>query len=128
MSKEEFKQRWARKSLREMLSVVEECVGKLGESMEEMKEDSEQELLDSQRKKLMERNDALEAMVKTLKEETMVTMIALSTRIEELKRELALCRAVVGKGLSSASPSYEDVPKPKELVGTRSACNGDNSL
>ncbi|MFQ6660067.1 hypothetical protein Gotur_028697 [Gossypium turneri] len=27
MSKEEFKQRWARKSLREMLSAVEECVG-----------------------------------------------------------------------------------------------------
>jgi len=38
MSKEEFEQRWARKSLREMLSAVEVRVGKLEESMEDVKE------------------------------------------------------------------------------------------
>ncbi|MBA0727547.1 hypothetical protein Golax_000525 [Gossypium laxum] len=59
--------------------------------------DSVQELLDSQRKKLSEKNDALEAMMMALKEETMATTWALSTRIEELDRELALCQAAVGK-------------------------------
>ncbi|MBA0577084.1 hypothetical protein Golob_024838 [Gossypium lobatum] len=38
MSKEEFEQRWARKSLREMLSTVEKRVGILEESMEDTKE------------------------------------------------------------------------------------------
>ncbi|MBA0754809.1 hypothetical protein Gogos_020537 [Gossypium gossypioides] len=113
MSREEFKQRCARKFLREMLSVVEKRVGKLEESMEDAKEsdnalgesiedlreqsrdcltmcltsqrDSVQELLDSQRKKLTERNDALEAMMMALKDETIATTRALSTRIEELK-------------------------------------------
>ncbi|MBA0637347.1 hypothetical protein Godav_000031 [Gossypium davidsonii] len=87
-----------------------------------------QELLDSQRKKLIERNDTLEAMVKPLKEETMATMMALSTRIEELKGELALCQVAVGKGVASAALSYEDVLKPKEFVRTRSACDVDNFL
>ncbi|MBA0824533.1 hypothetical protein Goarm_021199 [Gossypium armourianum] len=128
-----------------MLSAVEERVGKLEESMEHAKEsdnaleesidklreqtkdfvtmrltsnrDSMQELLDSQRKKLTERNDALEAMVNTLKEETMDTTMALSTRIEELEGELALCREAVGKGVSSAAISNKDVPKLKEFVG-----------
>ncbi|MBA0751838.1 hypothetical protein Gogos_000735 [Gossypium gossypioides] len=136
MSKEEFEQRWARKSYREMLSVVKEFVGKLEEPIEDTKEsdnafgesiddlrkqsrdfvtmcltslrDSMQELLDSQRKKLTERNDALEAMVKALKEETMATIMALSTIIEELKKKLALFRVAVGKGVSSAALSYED--------------------
>ncbi|KAH1129732.1 hypothetical protein J1N35_001110 [Gossypium stocksii] len=108
-----------------MLSAVEERVGKLEESMEDMKEsnnvlreriedlrerskdfvtmcltyqrDSMQELLDSHKKKPSEGNDALEDMVKALKEETMATMMALSTRIEELKGELVLCQAAVGK-------------------------------
>ncbi|MBA0753490.1 hypothetical protein Gogos_020844, partial [Gossypium gossypioides] len=93
------------------VSTVEERVGKLEESMEDAKEsdnalgeniedlkeqsrdfvtmcltsqrDSVQELLDSQRKKLTERNGALEAMMMALKEETITTR-ALSTRIEEL--------------------------------------------
>ncbi|MBA0755048.1 hypothetical protein Gogos_021355 [Gossypium gossypioides] len=50
-------------------------------------------------------------MVKALKEETMVTTMALSTRIEELERELVLCRAAVGKGVSSVALSYEDIMK-----------------
>ncbi|KAK8346433.1 hypothetical protein V6Z12_A07G215000 [Gossypium hirsutum] len=118
MSKEEFEQIWARKPLRKMLSAIEVRVGKLEESMEDVKEsdnargesiedmkeqfrdfvttcltsqrDNVQELLDSQRKKLTERNNALEAMVKALKEETMATTLTLSTRIEELEGELAL--------------------------------------
>ncbi|MFQ6645155.1 hypothetical protein Gotur_019330 [Gossypium turneri] len=156
MSKEDFQQKWARKSLKEMLSAVEECMGKLEESMEDAKEsdnalgesiedlreqsrdfvticltsqrDSVQELLDSQRKKLSERNDTLKAMVKALKEETMAPTMALSKRIEELEGELALCRAVVEKGVSSVALSYDDVPKLKEFVGTRSACDVDSFL
>ncbi|KAK8271509.1 hypothetical protein V6Z12_D11G267000 [Gossypium hirsutum] len=156
MSREEFEQRWGRKSLREMLSAVEERVGKLEESMEDAKEssnalresiddlreqsrdfvtecltsqrDNVRELLDSQRKKLTERNDALEAMMLALKEETMATTRALSTRIEELEEELALCQAAVGKGVANAALNNEDVPKPKEFVGTRYSCNVDNFL
>ncbi|MBA0664092.1 hypothetical protein Goklo_004152 [Gossypium klotzschianum] len=128
MSKEEFEQKWARKFLKEMLLAVEERMGKLKESMEDVKEDSVQELLDSQRKKLVEKNDALEAMVKALKEETMAPTMALSTRIEELEGELALCQAIVEKGVSSAALSYEDVSKLKEFVGTRPANDVDNFL
>ncbi|MBA0670568.1 hypothetical protein Goklo_024956, partial [Gossypium klotzschianum] len=58
-------------------------------------------------------------MMMALKEEIMATMMALSTRIEELEGELALCRAVVGKRVLNAVLSNEDVPKPKEFVGTR---------
>ncbi|MBA0653377.1 hypothetical protein Goklo_020561 [Gossypium klotzschianum] len=106
MSKEEFEQRWARKSLREMLLAVEERVVKLKGSMEDVNEDKVNELFNSHRDKLIERNYALKAMVMALKEETMITMMALSTRIEELEAELALCRASVGKGVSSATFSY----------------------
>ncbi|MBA0752888.1 hypothetical protein Gogos_022301, partial [Gossypium gossypioides] len=56
----------------------------------------------------MERNDALKAMVMALKEETMVMTMALNTRIEELERELALCRAAVGKGVPSAAFNCKD--------------------
>ncbi|KAK5841709.1 hypothetical protein PVK06_004032 [Gossypium arboreum] len=158
MLKEEFEKRWARKSvpLRVMLSVVKERVDELEESMADAKElynalgesiddleeqsrdfltmcfnfnrDNVQELLDSQRKKLTKRNDALKAMVMALKEETMATTMALSTRIKELKGELALCRTIMVEGVSSAVFTYEDVPKPNEFVGTRSTCNVDNFL
>ncbi|MBA0794797.1 hypothetical protein Gohar_019089 [Gossypium harknessii] len=58
----------------------------------------------------------------------MATMKALSTRIEELEVELALCRAAVGEGVLSAALNNEDVPKLKECVGTRSVCDVDNFL
>ncbi|MBA0696000.1 hypothetical protein Goari_002590, partial [Gossypium aridum] len=58
----------------------------------------------------------------------MALTMALSTRIEELEGELALCRVVMEKGVSSAALSYEDVLKLKEFVGTRSACDVDNFL
>ncbi|KAK5842759.1 hypothetical protein PVK06_005150 [Gossypium arboreum] len=67
-------------------------------------------------------------MVKALKEETMATMRVLCTRIEELKGERALCRAAMGKGVSSATLSSEDVLKSKEFAGTRSAYDVDNFL
>ncbi|MBA0881527.1 hypothetical protein Goshw_029910 [Gossypium schwendimanii] len=119
--------------LEESMNDAKESDNALGESIEDLREqskdfvtmcltsqrDSVQELLDSQRKKLIERNDTLKARAKPLKEETMATMMTLSTRIEELKGELALCRAAVGKGVVSAALSYEDVLKPKEFVGTR---------
>ncbi|MBA0665813.1 hypothetical protein Goklo_002289 [Gossypium klotzschianum] len=111
-----------------MLSTIDEYVGKLEESMEDAKEDSVQELLDFQRKKLIKRNDALEAMVKALKEETMATTMALSIRIEELEGELALCQAAMGKGVANATLSYRDILKPKEFVGTRFAFDVDYFL
>ncbi|MFQ6630505.1 hypothetical protein Gotur_009118 [Gossypium turneri] len=58
----------------------------------------------------------------------MATMRALSTRIEELEGELALCGAAVGNGVENTALSNEDVPKPKEFVGTRSTCDVDNFL
>ncbi|KAG8477100.1 hypothetical protein CXB51_030729 [Gossypium anomalum] len=156
MSKEEFEQRWARKGLREMLSAVEERVGKLEGSMEDVNEaldgfeghidnwkeqsrdyvkmsldsamDKVNELIDLHKDKLSDRNDAIEAMLRALREETMATTLALSTRIEELEGELALCRAAVEEGVPSAALSNEYVPKPKEFVGTRSAYDVDNFL
>ncbi|MBA0646525.1 hypothetical protein Goklo_014483 [Gossypium klotzschianum] len=67
-------------------------------------------------------------MIMALKEETMATTRALSTRIEEFEGELALCRAAVGNGVANAALSNEDVSKPKEFVGTMSACDVDNFL
>ncbi|KAK8335324.1 hypothetical protein V6Z12_A09G046700 [Gossypium hirsutum] len=146
MSKEEFEQIWARKSLREMLSAVEVRVGKLEESIENVKEsdnarresiedmkeqfrdfvttcltsqrDNVQELLDSQRKKLIERNNALEAMVKALKEETMATTLTLSTRIGELEGELALCLHVMWT-ISCGGWKTTSVPKASWMMRIR---------
>ncbi|MBA0634009.1 hypothetical protein Godav_029239 [Gossypium davidsonii] len=67
-------------------------------------------------------------MMMALKEETMGTTRALSTRIDELVGELALCRATMGKEVANAALNNENVPKLKKFVGTRSACNVDNFL
>ncbi|KAH1128765.1 hypothetical protein J1N35_000143 [Gossypium stocksii] len=128
--------------MNEKLSAVEERVDKLEESMEDVKEshivlgeciddlreDNVQEFLNSQKKKLRERNNALKAMVMALKAETMSTTKVLNIRIKELEGELALCRATVRKGVSSVALKCEDVPKPKEFAGTRSAYNVDSFL
>ncbi|KAK5839586.1 hypothetical protein PVK06_008391 [Gossypium arboreum] len=147
---------WARKSLRDMILAIKERVGKLEGSMKDVKEalnwvedridnwkvqskdyvkmsldstlDKVKKLFNSYRDKLLERNYALEAMIMALKEETIATKMALSTRIDELEGELAWCRVAVGKGVSSVALSNEDVPKLKELLGTRSACDVDNFL
>ncbi|KAH1063816.1 hypothetical protein J1N35_028803 [Gossypium stocksii] len=113
---------------------AKESENALGESIDDLREqfrDFVTMCLTSQRdnvKKLTERNDVLETMMKALKEETMVTTMALSTKIKELEGELALCQAVMGEGVSSVALSYNDVLKPKEFVGTRSACDVDNFL
>ncbi|MBA0556443.1 hypothetical protein Golob_026544 [Gossypium lobatum] len=78
--------------------------------------------------KQTKRNNALETMVMALKEETMAKAKALNTRVEELEGELALCRAVMGNGVASASLNYEDVSKLKEFMGTSSTCDVDNFL
>ncbi|MBA0695698.1 hypothetical protein Goari_002308 [Gossypium aridum] len=92
------------KDTKELDNVLEENIDDLREQSKDFvttcltsNRDSVQELLDFQRKKLTERNNALEAMVMALKEETMAMTMALSTRIDELERELALCRATMGK-------------------------------
>ncbi|KAH1031900.1 hypothetical protein J1N35_044074 [Gossypium stocksii] len=87
-----------------------------------------QELLNSQRKKLTERSNALEAMVMVLKEETMSMTKALNPRIEELEGELALCQAVVGKVVLSVALNCEDVPNLKEFAGTRSTDNRQSEI
>ncbi|MBA0700698.1 hypothetical protein Goari_020575 [Gossypium aridum] len=130
-----------------MLLTVEESVGKLEVSIEDVNKsldgvedridnwkeqsrdyvkmsfdstmDKVNELFISHKDKLSKRNDALEAMVMALKEETMATTMALSTRIKELEVELALCQATVGERVSSAALTNKDVLKPKEFVGTR---------
>ncbi|MBA0818496.1 hypothetical protein Gohar_021271, partial [Gossypium harknessii] len=58
----------------------------------------------------------------------MATTMTLSTRIKELKGELALCRAAVGKGVANVALSYKYIPKLKEFVGTRSSFDVDNFL
>ncbi|MFQ6655983.1 hypothetical protein Gotur_026285 [Gossypium turneri] len=88
--------------------------------------DKVNELFNSHRDKLSKRNDAFEAMMMALKEETMATTRALSTRIEELEGELALCQVAVGNGVTNAVLSNEDVPNLKEFVGIRFACDVDN--
>lgn len=68
--------------------------------------------------KLTERDDALEAVVTTLKEQ-----------IEEFKRELVMCKAALGNGVLTTIPKLEvDVLKPKEFKMMRSAMDVDNFL
>ncbi|KAH1092370.1 hypothetical protein J1N35_019627 [Gossypium stocksii] len=149
MSKEEFEQRLARKSLRETLSAVEERVGELEGSMEDIKEaldgvegridnwkeqsrdyvkmsldstmDQVNELFNSNDDKMSKWYDALAAMMVALKEETMATTLALSKRVEELEGELVSCRVAVGNGVSSAALSDEYGDKDDGNG------NGDNS-
>ncbi|KAH1097800.1 hypothetical protein J1N35_014721 [Gossypium stocksii] len=90
--------------------------------------DKVNELFNSRSDKLSKRNDAIEAMVIALKKETMATTMPLSTRIEDLEVKLALCRAAIGEGVSSAAPSNEDILKLKEFMGIRYACHMDNFL
>lgn len=79
--------------------------------------------------KLTKRNYALEAMMMDLKGETMATMRALNSNIEELKGELVLFRAALGRGVLEATLNQEiDVLKLKEFAETRSASDVDNFL
>ncbi|KAH1114775.1 hypothetical protein J1N35_008153 [Gossypium stocksii] len=90
--------------------------------MEEM-----QGALQSTSAKLIERNNALEAMVTGLNEEIEAIVMDLNTKIDELEGELVFCRVVVGKGMLGATPKRKVyVPKRKEFKGKRSVRDVDN--
>ncbi|MBA0852607.1 hypothetical protein Goshw_007482 [Gossypium schwendimanii] len=122
MLKKELEQRWARKPLRETLSIVEKHVGKLEGSMKDIKES-----LDGVKDPVGEERcsqghgDGFERGNNGHDD-------GFEHRIEELEVELVLCRAAVGKGVSSAAVNKKDVPKLTEFVGIRSACDVDNFL
>ncbi|KAH1038892.1 hypothetical protein J1N35_040635 [Gossypium stocksii] len=70
--------------------------------------------------KLIVRDDALEIMVMALKEETIATMGALSTKIKEFEGKLAVCQATLGKGVLGTTLNHEiNVLKPNNFKGTR---------
>ncbi|MBA0824707.1 hypothetical protein Goarm_021355, partial [Gossypium armourianum] len=104
-----------------MLSTVEEHVDKLEEFMEDVKESHN--ALGERINDLWEQSRDFVTMCLTSNRDN-----ALNTRIEELEGELALCRAAMGEEVSSTTFSYEDVPKPKKFVGTRSIYDVDNFL
>ncbi|KAH1092188.1 hypothetical protein J1N35_019445 [Gossypium stocksii] len=79
--------------------------------------DNVQEFLDSQKKKLTERNDTFKAMVIALNEETMVTIMALSARIKELEGELAL-RSRKGNNVK-CSTQLRGCPKAERVCGDK---------
>ncbi|MFQ6640877.1 hypothetical protein Gotur_014327 [Gossypium turneri] len=86
-----------------MLSALESRVVNLEESMGDMRG-------------TRVRDDAFEAMVMTLKEETKVRMRVLSPSIEELKEELVVSQAAVGKRVLSTTLNNEiDVLKLKNF-------------
>ncbi|XP_016684229.2 uncharacterized protein [Gossypium hirsutum] len=108
---------------------LEESIGDMRETlevvltrMEELREDSKEfvlETLSSTSDKLTVRDEALEALVTTMKEE-----------IAELKGELTICKAALGSGMlaSGLKQCHVDVPKPEKFKGPRSAREVDNFL
>ncbi|MBA0575050.1 hypothetical protein Golob_025020, partial [Gossypium lobatum] len=107
--------------LRGLLSALEDRVVTLKDSMRDVNE-----RIDDVDDRLI---DGLQTMNEQSRDfETIATTMALSTRIEDLEGELALCRTAVGKRVSSATLSNEDVSKPKEFMRTRSVCDVDNFL
>ncbi|MBA0839271.1 hypothetical protein Goarm_005020 [Gossypium armourianum] len=97
-----------------MLSAVEEYMGKLEDSMEDVKESHN--TLSECIHDLWEQSKDFVTMCLTSNRDN-----ALNTIIEELEGELALCRAAVEEGVPSAALSYKDVLKPKEFVRIMSA-------
>ncbi|MFQ6621854.1 hypothetical protein Gotur_003188 [Gossypium turneri] len=73
----------------------------------------------SSENKLVGKDDALEAMVTTLKEE-----------INELKGELKIFNAAIGNGMLASKPKPQamDMPKPKAFRWARSTSEVDNFL
>ncbi|MBA0728064.1 hypothetical protein Golax_000999 [Gossypium laxum] len=117
------------RDMRETLELVEGRTNGL-DSMEEQLKNFVLEPFDSNVKKmkgilnstmikLVERDDALEAMVSALKEE-----------IAELKRELTIYKAALSNGMLNLRLKQQaiDVPKPKKFKGARSTREVDNFL
>ncbi|MBA0695927.1 hypothetical protein Goari_002524 [Gossypium aridum] len=90
--------------LRDILSTLEDQVITFEESMGDVKERVNDKITDG-------RDDALEAMIRTLKDE-----------IAELKGELIIYNAALSsEGLAAIAPQpIVDVPNPKEFKGARS--------
>ncbi|MBA0612653.1 hypothetical protein Godav_013233 [Gossypium davidsonii] len=74
--------------------------------------------------KLTKGNDVFEASIIPLKEETKAMMV----KVEELKGELVMCRADIGKEMLTSVPKKHkiDVPKSKEFRGMRFGRDVDN--
>ncbi|KAH1063450.1 hypothetical protein J1N35_028437 [Gossypium stocksii] len=89
---------------------IEDIDGKVNYGLLSMKEQLRYYVLDSV-EKLTGRDDAIEAMLMSLKEE-----------IAELKGELTIYKAALSnRGLANIAPKPNvDIPKPKEFKGTRS--------
>ena len=64
-----------------------------------------------------QRGDTLEALVETLRKE-----------LDEVKEDLAVCKANATRGAIAIQPVRVDVPRPKEFKGERSAKEVDNFL
>ncbi|KAK8348748.1 hypothetical protein V6Z12_A06G100000, partial [Gossypium hirsutum] len=116
-------------ALKDRVVTLEESVGdvkervddindKVNDGLQSMQEQLKEYVLDNV-EQLTSRDDAIEAMITTLKEE-----------IVELKGELTIYKAALGNGgLAAVTPKPSvDVPKPKEFKGTRSASDVDNFL
>ncbi|KAH1057429.1 hypothetical protein J1N35_035494 [Gossypium stocksii] len=82
-------------AVEERVANLEESIGDMKESFEDWQEQSKDYVMmflnsNVENNKLIERSDAIKAMVMALKEETIATTRASSIRIQELKGELAL--------------------------------------
>ncbi|KAH1046314.1 hypothetical protein J1N35_037098 [Gossypium stocksii] len=108
---------------RDLLSALEDRVVTLEESIEDVKERIGDGIcvgsIGSSKNKLAEKSDALEAMVKALKEE-----------ISELKGELKIFKAAIGNGILATKLKQQamDVSKLKVFKGARFASEVGNFL
>ena len=103
--------------MRDQFEDTDESIKELDSRGEELKEQM-QGALNKSLDAVTQKNTALEAMVVALREE-----------MDELKRELSACKAVIRGGVLAVAPTHRvDVPKPKEFKGTRSAKDVDNFL
>ncbi|MBA0672354.1 hypothetical protein Goklo_025006 [Gossypium klotzschianum] len=105
-------------SVRDIKERIDDVDDRLNDGLQSMQEQLKVYVLDNV-EKLTGRDDAIEAMMTTLKEE-----------IAELKGELPVYKVALGnRGLAIVTPKPSvDVPKPKELKGIRSARYVDNFL
>ncbi|KAK5772302.1 hypothetical protein PVK06_048586 [Gossypium arboreum] len=115
-------------NVREIIEVVEGHTIELDSMEEQLREfvlkflnsnvEAIQRVFNSIVDKLIVRDDVLEAMIMALKEQ-----------IDELKRELVICKVALGNGMLAIVFKHNmDIPKPKEYTRTRSARDVHNFL
>ena len=96
--------------MRDKFEDIEERIEGLDSKMEELREEM-QGVLNESVDALVQKDGSLEAM-----------MVAMREEIEELKRELTVCKTAIGGGVLAMTPNPRvDVPKPKEFKGARFA-------